>query len=399
MLTFSEFLQKRDPLLYESMLNEVSWQDIKNFGKQYGTTLAAAAATGLAPFGAVGVYNSVQGSTPAAQSKQATTQVVQNAKITPQTITGVDKDYAPDEILVKKVMIPKDIIRGAQTNPEKWDKDFANLSTDYTGDQGIATRKNNFEKPVLMYVVKQDAMERVSPNSGGYASDYNGVNYIVLPDYAFEVLPTSTSNGVPTAWGKSILAHELRHTTQDASNRPDERYQRAGNHQGTINEPDSEKFHHYMNDPIEMGVRLAALKNLLSTENIESIIDYMPATEGSIIRKMLKLANGNEKELFTMIMSNSLLKQKATMDPETKKLFAWIYSPTFDPRNEHLKDSIDEALKTLRNKLSQQNFDASQLLQFYNKIPPEKRGAYFQELIDGYDRVVQSSGSQNRAMA
>jgi hypothetical protein len=402
MLSFSEYLQKRDPLLYESMLNEVSWQDIKNFGRKATPYLAAAAGTGLAALGAQGVYNSAKGSAPAVQTKQDTTQVAQNAQVSPQSITNIDKQYAPEEILVKKVVIPKDIIRGAQPNQQKWDRDFANLSTDYTGDQGLATRKDNFEKPSLMYVVKKDALQRVRPGSGAYSTQQNGLRYIVLPDTAFESLPTATSNGVPTDWGKSTLAHELRHTTQDFASTPKNRSQGydAGNHQGSISDPESDLGKHYRNDPVEMGVRLAALKNLVSQENIESIADSIPsATEGIIIKKMLQLANGNEKDLFTLVMSNGALKFAATTNPETKQLFAGIFSPEFDPQNKELKNSIDDSLKTLRDRLGAQNDDADDLLQFYNKIPVEKRGAFFQELIDGYDRVVKSPSSQNRDMA
>jgi hypothetical protein len=401
MLTFTEYLKNRDPALYESMVNEASWQDIKNFGKKALVGAAAgAAATGLA-LGAGGVYNAVKGSTPAVQQKQNTQQVTQSTQLSPQSITKIDKNYAPDEILIKKVVYPKDLIRAAQTNQQKWDKDFANLSTDYTGDLGHATRKSKFDKPSLMYVVKGDAMDRVSPQSGAYANTYNGIPVIVMRDTAFKVLPTATSDGVPTQWGKESIAHELRHNTQDFNAIPQGRYQGDGNHQGDINDQESDKGKHYRQDPVEMGVRLAALKNLMTPENINSIADSMPETNKMIIQKTIELSNNDEKNLMTLIMSDSLLKKeiisskaKYTLDNQLRGSNA-----TYDPDYQYLKSVIDDSLKTLRDKLGQQNHDAQDLLQFYNTIPLEKRGNFFKELIDNYDKVVKSSGTQNRDMA
>jgi len=189
-----------------------------------------------------------------------------------------ENTYKADEIIIKKQIIPKDFIRAAQPNPEKWDRDFQNLqkpgtmpSQYHTGSQfkdiGFATHKDFFDTPVTMYVVTDEALKRVYPDAGAYASFQDG--YVVMPKKSFTELPTASSDGKLTKNGAETLAHELRHTTQKGK-APQERWQDP-NLPGSYNDMTSPKSKKYYQDPMEMGVRLAAIKNLLD-ENLRQKI-------------------------------------------------------------------------------------------------------------------------------
>jgi len=189
-----------------------------------------------------------------------------------------ENTYKANEIIIKKQIIPKDFIRAAQPNPEKWDRDFQNLqkpgtmpSQYHTGSQfkdiGFATHKDFFDTPVTMYVVTDEALKRVHPDAGAYASFQGG--YIVMPKKSFTELPTASSDGKLTKYGVNTLAHELRHTTQKGE-APQERWQDP-NLPGSYNDVTSPKGKKYYQDPREMGVRLAAIKNLLD-ENLRQKI-------------------------------------------------------------------------------------------------------------------------------
>lgn len=228
-IKFKEYLIVRDPELYQQLLDE-GWRD-----------LALGAMIPLAATGAYGLY----------QAKQ------QSA--TKPSFNNPESQYSKNEILVKKQVIPSNLIRSVQKNPEKWDRDIANLQQPGSQDIGFATHKDFMDKPITMYVVTDESLKRVYPDAGAYASFKD--NYIVMPKSAFTELPTATSDGKLNKWGADTLAHELRHTTQKGD-APKERWQ---NQKGSIATP--EGYHQYMHDPREMGVRLAAIKNLLD-ENL-----------------------------------------------------------------------------------------------------------------------------------
>ena len=189
-----------------------------------------------------------------------------------------ENEYKADEIIIKKQIIPKDFIRAAQTNPEKWDRDFQNLqkpgtmpSKYHTGSQwkdiGFATHKDFLDKPITIYVVTDEALKRLYPYAGAYASSRG--DYIVMPKNSFTELPTATSDGKLTKDGAETLAHELRHTTQKGII-PQERLQDP-NLPGKYTDLTSPISKRYFKDPREMGVRLAAIKNLLD-ENLRQKI-------------------------------------------------------------------------------------------------------------------------------
>ena len=222
--------------------------------------------------------------------------------------------YSPNEIIIKKQVIPKNLIRSAQPNPEKWDVDYQNLkkpgippSKYHLGPQpediGFATHKEFFEKPVTMYVVKQDAIQR-NYKVNAYASFKN--RYVVISNTAFEVLPTATSDGKLTKEGANTLAHELRHTTQKGEV-PINRNVTA---QQDIKS--TEGWQKYMHDPNEMGVRLAALKNILTKKTFDDILKgyeylYADNNKSNILNSVRILVNSlpynNEKMMLDFILN------------------------------------------------------------------------------------------------
>jgi len=225
-----------------------------------------------------------------------------------------ENSYKANEIIIKKQIIPKDFIRSAQPNPEKWDKDFQNLqkpgmapSQYHLGPQwmdiGFATHKDYFDKPIIMYVVTDEALERVYPDAGAYADCKDG--WIVIPKKCFTVLPTASSDGKLTQWGGETLAHELRHTTQKG-NVPKERWLNSAL-PGNINDRTSPRGKRYYQHPMEMGVRLAAIKNSLD-ENLRQQIKK--EFSNNFIANILE----NSKEVLKRIPLDDFLDEGITND-------------------------------------------------------------------------------------
>lgn len=355
-MKFKEYLIVRDPELYQQLLAEA-----------WGRDLALAAT--LVPGAFYGLH-------------QITEPI---AKPIAHYLYHPERQYSKNEILLKKQVIPSALIRSAQKNPEKWDKDLANIQQPGSQDIGFATHKDFFDKPVTMYVVKEKAMERVKPDAGAYAS-FNG-DYIVVPKSAFIELPTATSDGKLTKSGSDILAHELRHTTQKGDV-PRERWQ---NQKGSTSTP--EGYHQYMHDPKEMGVRLAAIKNLLD-ENL------MKKTQEEFIRnlKARKILNSSfKREPIDDQEFNKLLN---SYPKNEKDLLMFILDPDMYFANK-IQNNLQLGNKTkiiqqefvyishtIKEMVREMNRDARSLINFYIDLDSSQKQNYMKELLDNYDQVV-----------
>jgi hypothetical protein len=366
MLTFKEFIEKRDIIFYEQLLIEGAWDNFKN-NYLAPLTLTASTAGIMVPT----LYHKI---TP--DKEQVATPKKEQENITVKTITKTDSDYKPDEIIVKKIVIPKKLIRSAQSNKAKWDKDFEQLKTDHIYDLGYKTHKEKFDQPILLYVVKSEAIHRKYPNAGAYAVPWD--KCIVLPETAFEVLPTASSDGKLTKWGAETMAHELRHTTQDLTN-PHAR--KARTFKGDINS-------NYYNDPSEIGVRVAALKNLITIDNF--LYTFDKSVDVNDIKKIIKLAHGDERTLFSYIISDELFKKDAIQNK----------MPEFtNPKYEKEAKKILNALESVRDHMSRKNHDASSLLYYLYGLHltnPAEKTEYIQKLLNSYNDVVKSNNKQNK---
>jgi hypothetical protein len=318
-----------------------------------------------------------------------------------------ENTYKVDEIIIKKQIIPKDFIRAAQPNQEKWDRDFQNLqkpgtmpSKYHTGSQfkdiGFATHKVFFDAPMTMYVVTDEALQRVSPGAGAYASTKNG--YIVMPKNYFIELPTASSDGKLTKDGANTLAHELRHTTQKGE-APQERRQDR-NLPGSYSDITSPKSKRYYQDPREMGVRLAAIKNLLDRktfdkineksarklynrvvydEHISTLVYYIPVDNDE--KRALRFVLNPEEWIKYAV--NNMSKTPGSGDAEM------INEKGF-------YEKMQNAAKKIINELKEMNNDVSSIIGYYDSLDPEKKKNYLDELLRFYDQVVKNNPQNNQ---
>ena len=387
-LTFAEYLQYRDPVLYDELLNEVN---LKQLGLSALTTL-----------GLMGnPYNTQAGTPTELKQRQDYNNALQRpqdsrtekelykrmftqglniddfssevkrsrhdreGKIFAQTDqldlpTGMRRnvpsehgeEYKENDILFKKVINPYDYIRSGQQDKEKFDRDYQKLGLDNPNDKGFTTFKHKFNNQVLMYIVKEKAIEKVMPDTEGYHTITTNpetgerIAMIVLPDTAFKRLPSGNDPGELTEDGKRLLAHELRHATQRFENVPEDRGQ-----------TEKSDIDHYMHDPVEMGVRLAATKNFMSPETILRLTNNDPKHQAAA-QEILKKAGGSEKELMKMIMN-----------PEG------TYANT---------------LHFIRDRLKVINKDVGTLFLFYDYLKGQRKANFMQELLDNYDNVVKN---------
>lgn len=270
-----------------------------------------------------------------------------------------------DDIVAIKEVIPINYIRMVQKNKEKFDKDYANLKNPTNDDIGFATNKEKFNKPLRMIVVTDESMyEKFGEADAFAAKDHKG-DVIVMRKSSFIELPSKTSIGKLTPEGLGFLAHELRHTTQDNSKVPESRRQTRF---------DSHK--HYMHDPREMGVRIAAIKNLMSSKTISDYLGNDPVSQA--IKMSLPQ---DEKQILNLILNNDLWEKQIIQN-----------NPKLQQREIEQKiNSIIERIKLLSR-------DARSLIKLYQSLDPQEKQNYMKEILQNYDKVVQNKPNYPREL-
>ena len=285
--------------------------------------------------------------------------------------------FRPDEIIIQKNVIPKQLIRNAQFDVKKWDADFNKLQKPSQGDIGFATSQEFFDKPVRMLVVTRNGLTRVDEAStAGFF--HRSSRTIVMPDNAFIQLPTATSDGRLTKDGAETLAHELRHTTQQGET-PYHRSQGKVQDPGRIGAPD---WLQYLNDPREIGVRLAAIKNYMSKESLFKIADLCVDRLKEYAKQLVAFLPEDEKRIFHYILhpkewSDAFAKEKNSNPHQIKLLLA----------------ASSDIINVLRTK----NTDINSLLDFYYLANDKYNKEIYKELMDAYDRVVKIGSPNTRA--
>ena len=289
------------------------------------------------------------------------------------------KAYRKNEILLKKHIIPLKYIRDAQENKEKFDIDYKNLKSPI-GKIGMDTYKDEFEKPVIMYIVTDAGMDRYMPDASAYA---RLGEFIVMRKSAFSKLPTATEDGEMTLDGSHSLAHELRHMTQI----------------GDV--PDEESFHGraqtiftYMRDPREMGVRLAALKNHIAKESMRKLTDAWLNKTKNLKDNLIREAIG---EALVNVFEENANGVEMFLDPSiwAKKAFDAL---TTEQKEKMLEsyNSEDKALRGIYGAINQitapldKNSDIESIKLFYRVLPVDVQKDYMQKLKQHYDTVVKA---------
>lgn len=271
-----------------------------------------------------------------------------------------------DDILAIKEVIPINYIRTAQINKEKFDKDYASLKNPTNDDIGFATNKEKFNKPIRMIVVTDKSMnDDQGKNTLAFATRDHKGDVIVMRKSLFIELPSKTSIGKLTPSGINTLAHELRHTTQNRDKTPELRRQN-----------DDLGYKHYMHDPREMGVRIAAIKNLTSSK---TILDYLG---NDPVSQAIKVSlPQDEKQILNLILNNDLWKKQIIQN-----------NPKLQQKEIEQKiNSIIERIKLL-------NSDVSSLINLYRSLNPQEKQNYMKEILQNYDKVVQNKPNYPREL-
>ena len=260
-------------------------------------------------------------------------------------------EYSPEntfkeDIIVTKVVKPIEYIRMAQINKYKFDKDFTNLTKPTDNDIGFATNKEEFNKPIRLIVVNDRAMDiQTGRNTIAFATKDHKGRVVVMRKSAFAELPSETSIGKLKPHGLQTLAHELRHTTQDSSKTPESRIQ-YDDPIADITKKTWKKYKHYMHDPREMGVRIAAIKNLTSSETISNYLG-----DDTVSQTIKMSLPKDEKQLLNLILNNDLWKKQIIQN-----------NPKLQQKEIEQKiDHIIERIKLL-------NTDADSLIDFYKRL-------------------------------
>lgn len=365
-------MEHRDPELYQELLNEVNWRQMA-LGAATGLGLMGGSNAGTPKEKDVSINYSQQ------DPKQYKQKIINHYRylknrnqlandFTPQKfkpnieLTHIENEYKPEEILLKQIVNPYELIKSGRVDPDKFDRDFLNLNKDNSKDIGFATDPYKImNNRVLLIVVKDEALKRFNSNTGGYASSEpsiendKDIKFIVLPESAFKLANGPLKLTQLTEKGKQTLAHELGHTTQIEP--PPERSQ--NNYLDYMD---------YMNDTNEIGVRLAALKNYMSPDKLKTMCVGNDPIE--------KIDGTNDNRLSDM---KEILKQVT----DEKELMKLIIAPPD-------KYKYKKTLKYVRTKLGQSNFDILTLFDFYDRLPNERKKTLMQELLDNYDHVVQN---------
>lgn len=287
--------------------------------------------------------------------------------------------YRPDEILVQKNVIPKQLIRNAQFDTNKWDKDFNRLQDPSENqNSGFATIKYYFDEPVRMLVVKKEALKRIRPSAEAYYMPLQ--HAVVLSSTMFTELPTATSDGKLTPEGAETLAHELRHSTQQG-------FVPKGRQQ-EFNLQGEQGRKRYFKDPREMGVRLAAIKNYMSKDALQKIANLSTKNK-DYANKLVETLPEDEKLIFYFILHPQEWTRRSLkiINPETNN------SDNHKVINLILRTVLYELIANL----SKSNSDVSSILDFYNTLSGAEKEDYYKELMGAYDQVVKNKPQNNQS--
>lgn len=278
-----------------------------------------------------------------------------------------NQEFSKSDILASFKVIPKELIRSSQFDVNKWDKDYEKLQSPGEADYGFAIHKDLLDKPAIVHVIKHNAITKNADRHIRVGFARPDTLEVFMSDLFFKELPSNGNIGKLTRSGLNTLSHELRHLAQ--AEPPSDR-------SSSLTDPNEK----YMNNPVEMGVRLAALKNLLSPRMFERVGELINLPNK---RLAISVLPNDEKQMLDFVLN-------------PKKWSKAMYNQGI---SQGLKIDEDDCFKlavAFANKLGEMNSDISSLLQHYRLLTPAKKSVYFQELLDSFDQVVSNQVNKRK---
>lgn len=323
-------------------------------------------------------------------------------------------------------------VAGAKDSMVKFQKDLAGIAKTGKGfeDLGLELYRDLMEAPTAdVLIVPDDKLDKFKDaNTLAFCSRSGGQSrsLIVMRKSLYSRLPNPEIKGDMgelTQEGKNVFAHEARHACQRSGKKT--------THFSEIEPRDA-----YMNNPYEMGVRLAALKALnepywfrmafkktvpedLLTGKVSvgqvPYIDGKKLKKGKIKRQTLitvfnRFLNLDEKHRFKLIMDKDeffkefgrLLENAEYFEDVNRRSFLKAAAATaglaglagslkaqdkIDAMPAHPLDVIQGMLHFM---LKKANDDAYEIIEYYQDLRgfEKEKNNYMQELMDNYDKVV-----------
>jgi hypothetical protein len=300
----------------------------------------------------------------------------------PQIVRATPQDaenliFPLNDILYKIINVtPFDLLKTNRDDPEKFEKDAANMkSTSLDKQTRMTMSQGNMNKPTTIFIVEDEAIDdamRRTERIGtihAYTKQIGNTSAIVMRRSSFSTLPSSQYPvGLLTDHGQQILAHEAGHAAQVGNRIPDTNAQQ------------------YQKRDQEIGTRLAKLKNINTKQTLFNLVKKANLEEVKYALYAVKVLPDNEIERFKALLIKpqwlNYLKS-AQKSPVTDEQFVRYYiNPVIQALSEHDSD-IGDLFKTVERS---------------NGVD-----GIVQKLIYAYDRVAKGNtepqGNQERQMA
>jgi hypothetical protein len=297
----------------------------------------------------------------------------------PQIVRATQEDvnyikFDLGSILYKIINVtPFDLLSSNRDDPEKFQKDVANMkSTAQDKQTRMTMSQGNMGKPVTLYVIDDDGWNEKErrfqqPKQLAITRTTGDIPAIMMRRSLFRMAPSSEYPlGILTDQGKQALAHEAGHAAQVGS-------QESANRSAQ-----------YQNRDPEIGTRLAKLKNINTKPTLFNLVKQ--ANGDNYALYAVKVLPDNETERFKALLIKpqwlNYLKS-AQKSPVTDEQFVHYYiNPVIQALSQHDPD-IGDLFKTVERS---------------NGVD-----GIVQKLIYAYDRVAKGNtepqGNQERQMA
>ena len=296
--------------------------------------------------------------------------------------------YTKEEILLQKTIIPRVMIRNAQFDYKKWNADFKKLQGHTPGgkNSNFITDKELFNEPVRMLVVTDLAFDRQGKEEAYPVIDKNSSKTVVLPKRNFSEMPTPETDGKLTPYGENELVRALRYTTQ-SKGQVDERNftpeDMTPGYRSVATLPDGKvnpSHKKYYNDPKEMSVRLAAIKNYMSKESLEKIA-LLSVDNKFASKELVDFLPDDERDILDNVFNHVKWWQK------------FVAAKDY---NKSARDNAWHALNELLNNLKKKNRDIQEILDYYNTLSDTDKVDYMSVLTFHYNNVAQNKSQYNQ---
>ena len=434
MLNFKEYIEYRDDKIEEGLVKNIA----------IGTALGAGGIGGALGTGALlikgieghskGIQDNIKRISAERKEKLEKERVkeVEDLKKSKDADNGMFKVHFTDsKILVKKMIKPSIYIGNNVDNKNKFANDLASFKT-YIGNKsnqgdklgnkskqsgikisdllsiekhigkgsiGMEMDRDKFENIIKMYVISDEDFDKNHKGADGVAFS-TGRNkndpFIVLPSRMFSTLPTDTTDGILTRRGAEVLRHELRHTTQIIKD---------------IGRGQSEAGNKYMNDPAEMGVRLATIRNINDKSYLMELRSKYLSSRNITSNARVEKSMDVLKEFIDKLPEDELARYKYLFGGEGSLGILTDPIDGYPNAEDNLKSSVEgtpvsgvevtqrrrsgyskneRSIFVLFKDMISDSHEVSSIFDFIDSLEGMERQEYINELYENYMRVVQS---------